>query len=120
MRSPAAILFLLAVLVAGAGAAFAFGSEKPPTVAVGVVMPADPRGPMLARFAVLVYGLSRNAKLTYAGVSGVDQRPDKAGIRYQMVVTAVEDGGATAKYRAVIWGVPETSRWTLLQFKRVN
>ena len=83
-------------------------------------MPADPRGPMLARFAVLVYGLSRNAKLTYAGVSGVDQRPDKAGIRYQMVVTAVEDGGATAKYRAVIWGVPETSRWTLLQFKRVN
>ncbi|KAE8769252.1 Cysteine proteinase inhibitor [Hordeum vulgare] len=118
MRTPAVILFFLAVVVAGAGSASAFGSEKPPTV--GVVMPADPRGPVLARFAVLVYSLSRNAKLTYAGVSGVDQRPDKGGVRYQMVVTAVDAAGATGMYRAVVWGIPETSRWTLMQFKRIN
>uniref|UniRef100_J3LKI0 Cysteine proteinase inhibitor n=1 Tax=Oryza brachyantha TaxID=4533 RepID=J3LKI0_ORYBR len=85
-------------------------------------MPADPRprGPLLGRFAVLVYSLNRNRELTYAGVSLVDQSPDKGGVRYRMVVTAADAGGAAASYRAVVWGVPETHAWMLLEFNRIN
>ena len=132
MRSAAAILFLLAVL---AGAASALGLETPPAVAgavsaqgfnkppaVAVVMPADPHGPILGRFAVLVYGLSRNVRLTCAGVSGVEQHPDGSGrgVTYQLVLDATDRRGATYKYSVVVWGVPKTANWKLLQFKRIN
>ncbi|KAM0836307.1 hypothetical protein ACQ4PT_062397 [Festuca glaucescens] len=134
MRSAAAILFLLAV-VASAGAASALGLEKPPVVAgaatalglkkppaVDVVFPVDPRGITLGRFAALVYSLSRNVRLTCAGVSSVEQHPDKGGrgVTYQLVLTATDARGNTYTYRVVVWGIPKTKQWTLLRFKRIN
>jgi hypothetical protein len=132
MQSAAAILFLLAVVV-GAGAASALGFEKPPVVAgagsvlglkktpaVGVVMPADPRGARLGRFAVLVYSLSRNVRLTCTGVSSIEEHPDKGGVTYRMVLTATDAGGTTGTYRVVVWGILKTPQWMLLQFKRIN
>ena len=116
MRSAAAILFLIAVL-AGADAASTLGLENPPAVAgaasalginkppvVAVVMPADPHGPILGRFAVLVYGLSRNVRLTCAGVSGVEQHPDGSGrgVTYQLLLDATDARGATYKYSVVV------------------
>uniref|UniRef100_A0A0E0K9D8 Cysteine proteinase inhibitor n=1 Tax=Oryza punctata TaxID=4537 RepID=A0A0E0K9D8_ORYPU len=109
MKSLATVLIVLAAAAVVAASASEF---KQTPVAD---MPADPRGPLLGRFAVLVYSLNRNRRLTYAGVSLVDQHPDKGGVRYQMVVTAADAGGATAPYRAVVWGVPETHAWMLLE-----
>ncbi|CAM0871531.1 unnamed protein product [Alopecurus aequalis] len=134
MRSAAAILFILAAVV-GAGAASTLGLEKPPLVtgaasavgsnkppAVAVVLPADPHGPILGRFAVLVYSLSRNVRLTCTGVSGVEKHPDTSGrgVTYNMMLTATDARGATYEYSVVVWGVPKTEHWKLLQFKRVN
>ncbi|KAF0912837.1 hypothetical protein E2562_019425 [Oryza meyeriana var. granulata] len=115
MKSLAAVLIVLAAVLVAASASESEFKQPPVTD-----MPADPRGPLLGRFAVLVYSLNRNRKLTYAGVSLVGQHPDKGGVRYQMVVTAADVGGATAPYRAVVWGVPETHAWMLLEFKRIN
>jgi|UniRef100_A0A0E0GHH9 hypothetical protein len=116
MKSLAAVLIVLA---AAAVAASASESEFKQTPVAD--MPADPRVPLLGRFAVLVYSLNRNRRLTYAGVSLVDQHPDKGGVRYQMVVTAADaGGGAAAPYRAVVWGIPETHAWMLQEFNRIN
>uniref|UniRef100_A0ACD5WWW0 Uncharacterized protein n=1 Tax=Avena sativa TaxID=4498 RepID=A0ACD5WWW0_AVESA len=132
MRLAAAILILLAV-VACAGAASALGLEKPAVVAgaasapglkktpaVNVVLPADTHGPMLGRFAALVYSLSRNVRLTCTGVSGVEQQPEKGGVTYRLVLTATDARGATNTYRVVVWGIPKTAQWMLLQFKLIN
>ncbi|KQK23389.1 hypothetical protein BRADI_1g73070v3 [Brachypodium distachyon] len=117
MRSLAAILFFLLLVDVHVGTVSALGFEKPPVT--DIVMPADPRGPLLARFALLVHGMHRNARLKYVGVSSGEQHPEKGGIKYQMVITATDASGGTGKYRAVVWGVPETSQWMLLEFKRV-
>jgi hypothetical protein len=134
MRSAAAILFLLTVVV-GAGAASALGLEKLPVVAggapapvfkkppaVAVVVPADPRGPTLGRFAVLVYSLSRNVRMTCGDVSVVEQHPDKSGrgVTYRLVLTATDARGNTYKFSAVVWGILKTPKWMLLQFNRIN
>uniref|UniRef100_A0A0D9VQ34 Cystatin domain-containing protein n=1 Tax=Leersia perrieri TaxID=77586 RepID=A0A0D9VQ34_9ORYZ len=97
MKSLAAVVvLLLAVAIAAASASSEFKQPVPASD-----MPVDPRGPLLGRFAVLVYSLNRNRRMTYAGVSGVDQHADKGGVRYQMVVAVSDAGGATATFRAV-------------------
>ncbi|EEC74607.1 hypothetical protein OsI_10214 [Oryza sativa Indica Group] len=118
-RAHQSLAAVLIVLAAAAVAASASESEFKQTPVAD--MPADPRVPLLGRFAVLVYSLNRNRRLTYAGVSLVDQHPDKGGVRYQMVVTAADaGGGAAAPYRAVVWGIPETHAWMLQEFNRIN
>ncbi|RLN17430.1 hypothetical protein C2845_PM02G36050 [Panicum miliaceum] len=114
MRSLAAVLFVvLATLVAGAASA---RPVDPPAAD----MPAGTHAPQIARFAVLVYSMNRGAKLKYVGVSGSDVRPHQGGMRYRMVVTAADAGGATAQYQVLVWGIPGTYQWMLLEFKKIK
>ena len=114
MRSLAAVLFVVLAAVA-AGAASA-RSVHPP----GADKPTGTHPPQIARFAVLVYSMNRDAKLRYVGVSGSDVRPHQGGMRYKMVVTAADAGGATARYQVLVWGIPGTYQWMLLEFKKIK
>ncbi|TKV97950.1 hypothetical protein SEVIR_9G527400v4 [Setaria viridis] len=114
MRSPAAVLFVvLAALVAGAASARS-------VVPHATDVPMGTHPPQIARFAVLVYSMNRGAKLKYVGVSDSDVRPHQGGMRYKMVVTAADAGGATAQYHVLVWGVPATYQWMLLEFKKIK
>jgi hypothetical protein len=115
MRSTAAVLFVvLAALVAGAASARSVVPQAFTDV------PAGTHTPQIARFAVLVYSMNKGAKLKYVGVSGSDVRPHQGGMRYKMVVTAADAGGATAQYQVMVWGIPRTYQWMLLEFKKIK
>ena len=114
MRSLAAILFVVLAASAAAGAASARSMDPP-----GADKPTGTHPPQIARFAVLVYSMNRGAKLKYVGVSDSDVRPHKGGVRYRMVVTAADAGGATAQYQVLVWGIPGTYQWMLLEFKKI-
>ncbi|KAF8718214.1 hypothetical protein HU200_025707 [Digitaria exilis] len=112
MRPLGAVLFvvLAAALVAGAASA---RFEDPRND-----VPAGTHPPQIARFAVLVYSMNRNAKLRYVGVSDSDVKQHQGGLRYKMVVTAADASGATADYKVLVWGTPGTYQWMLLEFKK--
>ncbi|GJN30432.1 hypothetical protein PR202_gb18740 [Eleusine coracana subsp. coracana] len=111
MRSLAAILFVLAVLAGAASAGFVDPPED---------MPVGTGPPQLARFAVLVYNLNRDAKLRYIDVSDTERHPHKGGVKYEMTVTAASPTGATGQYHAVVWGIPKSYQWMLLEFKHIK
>ncbi|CAL4912828.1 unnamed protein product [Urochloa decumbens] len=114
MRSLAAVLFVvLAALVAGAASERLVGPAH-------TDVPAGTHTPQIARFAVLVYSMNRGAKLRYVGVSDSDVHPHQGGMKYKMVVTAADAGGATAQYKVLVWGIPGTYQWMLLEFKKIK
>ncbi|KAL6595993.1 hypothetical protein ACP70R_047357 [Stipagrostis hirtigluma subsp. patula] len=112
MRSLAAVLFVLAVV---AGAASAAQYNVPPAADV----PKGTSPKQIGRFAVLMYSLNRGHKLVFVGVSSSERQPDRGGVRFKLVLTAVDAGSQAAPYEAEVWGVPGTFQWVLLKFKRI-
>ncbi|ONL94134.1 hypothetical protein ZEAMMB73_Zm00001d027866 [Zea mays] len=115
MRSLAGVSFIVLAVVVVAGAASARFVDPP-----DADVPAGTHPLQIGRFAVLVYNLNRGAKLKYVGVSNSDRHPHQGGVRYKMVVTAADASGATAQYQVVVWGIPGTFQWMLLEFKKIN
>ena len=117
MRSLAAVCFIaLAVVVLVAAGAASARFVDPPDSDV----PAGTHPPQIGRFAVLVYNLNRGAKLKYVGVSNSVRHPHQGGVRYKMVVTAADASAATTQYQVLVWGIPRTYQWMLLEFKKIN
>ncbi|OEL26167.1 hypothetical protein BAE44_0012814 [Dichanthelium oligosanthes] len=115
MRSIAAVLFVVFAAVFVAGAASARFVDPS-----GTDVPAGTHPPQIGRFAVLVYSMNRNTKLKYVSVSDSDVHAHQGGVRYRMVVTAADASGATAQYQVLVWGIPGTYQWMLLEFKKIS
>ncbi|KAJ1298579.1 hypothetical protein BS78_01G464300 [Paspalum vaginatum] len=117
MRSLAAVFFVVLAAALAAGAASARFVDPP-----DADVPAGTHPAQIGRFAVLVYSMNRGSKLKYVSVSdSVVRRAHQGGVRYSMVVTAADGAsGATAQYQVLVWGIPGTYQWMLLEFKKIN
>ncbi|WVZ55654.1 hypothetical protein U9M48_006288 [Paspalum notatum var. saurae] len=78
----------------------------------------------VGQFAVLVYGLAHRKDLVFVGVvRGQTEAAVGGGTNYRLVVAAArpDDGGSTALYDCLVWGVPgsRSDTWKLRRFRKI-
>jgi hypothetical protein len=119
MRSPVLTrLLAAALLVASSSAALSQAAWVPVLDVNDLVIK------QVAQFAVLVYGLAHHRDLAYVGV--VRAQTEQAvggGTNFRLVVVATrpDDGGSTAQYDCLVWGVPgsRSDTWKLRRFRKI-
>lgn len=121
MRSPVLPLLAAALLVATSSSSVLLLSQA---AWVPVLDHKELVIKQVAQFAVLVYGLAHHKDLAYvAVVRGQTGQAVGGGTNFRLVVVAArpDDGGSTAQYDCLVWGVPgsRSDTWKLRSFRKI-